>query len=149
MAFTRGLDPKLAMGTGNSMKLKIARVLEHIYNDYQKFKVIDHLSMKYGEDLSPAYFRKIIGSQVIERMTKSKKNMHYKWNAGDNPDFFALADKVLAYSSRTPAKTIKPNLAPIYTSKLSVLLFRSGVDEDKIPTLTQEIVKIFLPEGDL
>lgn len=145
----RGLEGMEALGVGlnyTGNKGKIAPVLESIFNDYKKNKAIERLSKKYGDILSPAYIRKIIGSGVIIRMTKSKKNMHYKWNAGDNPDFFDLADKVLAYSTRTPVKVEKKVDIPDYTSKLTILLFKNGIDEGKIPLLTQEIIKIFYPE---
>lgn len=145
----RGLDPKKAMKIGKNftgIKATIASVLERIFYDYKNDKVIERLSEKYENAISPAYIRKIIGSGVIIRMTKSKKNMHYKWNAGVNPDFYDLADKVLAYSTRTPVKIEKKIDLPDYTSKLTILLFKNGVDEGKIPLLTQEIIKIFYPE---
>jgi hypothetical protein len=140
--FYRKLEPLDAMNIGNpNIKTQISRILQRMHKDYQETNIIAYLN-KY--ELTPAYLRKIVGSQIIIRMTKSKKNMHYKWNGGDNPDYSELADKVLAYSTHT--KAVKNETESFYTAKMSLLLFKNGVQEDKIPQLTQEIIKLFFNE---
>jgi hypothetical protein len=119
-------------------KAQIITVLKKMYSDYQNNQTINRI---VNYNLTPAYARKLIGSDIITRMTKSKRDMYYKWNGGVNPNFNELADRVLATSVRQKAKNIEPDLN---TSKLVILLFKAGVDENKIPQMTREIRNLFI-----
>jgi len=143
MTFKRGEEALQALNIG--IKSKVISVLESIYNDYQNGYPINKLPEMYGDILTPAYIRKIVGSGILLRMTKSKKDMYYKWVAGDNPDFSELADRVMGFSTKSSLPLEKRIDFSKYTSQLTLLLFKNGVDETKISDLTKEIIKIFHP----
>jgi hypothetical protein len=136
----RGLDPMDAMKIGKPpVHTKIARALFKMYEDNKQHNNVLQTLKPY--ELTPAYLRKVIGSGVIKRTTTSKRDMRYTWDAGDNPNFDDLAERVISFSTRTKVKKPEPNA--LLASKLSILLYKNGVEEDKIPQLSKDILDLF------
>jgi len=133
------------------VKQEIIKALRLIFKDYKKDKVIYSLSRYENKYMTRTYLRKLADLQIIKRITSSKKNMQYIWNSGDNPNFEELADQVLTRSSK-PALSNSDRSSfhsGEFTSsviKVSNMLSKNGIDDSKIPGLTQEIMKIFYPE---
>lgn len=123
-------------------------VLQSIFEDYKKEGVIYTLSNYESPVLTRTYLRKLADLGIIRRLTTSKKNMQYEWNSGAEPDFLELANLILVGDKTKPE--VKDSLRSKNYSqdltKVIMLLTKSGISEDKIPELAQEIMKIFYPE---
>jgi hypothetical protein len=127
------------------IKKQLIVVLQLIFEDYKKEGVIYTLSKYESPIVSRTYLRKLADLGIIRRLTASKKNMQYEWNSGGEPDFLELANLVLVGDkTKTEIKDSLPSKNySLDLTKVTILLAKSGISEDKIPELAQEIMKIF------
>jgi hypothetical protein len=126
-------------------KNQIAIKIKEIYNDYQKDGVIFTLSKYEDQYMTRTYLRKLADIGIIKRLTLSKKNMQYEWNEGNNPNFIELTNRL--FTSKTVIKEINSNKNyNLNSSKITLLLVKYGINEEKIPDLTFQIMKIFYSE---
>jgi hypothetical protein len=130
-----------------TLEKQIANVLRVLYDDYNKNGSIYGIS-RYEFEVPRTYLRKIADIEIIKRITASKKNMQYKWNSGDNPNFDELAHKVIISSSPRPEKNKPVKNYSYDASRISMLLVKKGIDMEKIPEITREIMQILNPDSD-
>jgi hypothetical protein len=115
--------------------------LKKIHQDYKKDGVIYSIGNYETPDLSRGVLRKLCEQGPLRRISSSKKNMQYEWIAGDNPDYSALATTIMMTSlEKLSNPVVIPDSARL--TKIAILLFKAGVDENKIPELTIQISKL-------
>lgn len=142
MKFKQGLDPRDTMNTGiikdKNANEKMIIGLNNMYSDYKRDGIIKNLSQNYSRFITTTYLRKLADLGIIKRMSKSRKNMMYMWNAGENPDFQDLTNSILM------ARRIdEPDLSKDYSIDIAILLSKAGVEDDKIRDLTNKIIELF------
>jgi len=150
--FIRHQEPLKAMNAGKviaeddsyvDLQHHLSIILRKMYDDFKRDKVIYGVTRYLTIHVSRTYLRRLADLEIIKKITDNKKNMQYIWNAGDDPDFEKLAFKVVKQTKVQPEKS---KISEGEVIKLSLLLSRNGVSEDKIPDLIDGIRQILYPE---
>ena len=150
--FIRHQEPFKAMNAGKvttkddtyvDLQQHLSIILRKMYDDFKRDKVIYGVTRYLTIHVSRTYLRRLADLEIIKKITDNKKNMQYIWNAGDDPDFEKLAFKVV---KQTKVQSEKSKISEGEVIKLSLLLSRNGVSENKIPDLIDGIRQILYPE---
>ena len=76
-------------------RIKIELILKQIYEESKLEGVIYSLWKYENEFMTGVLLRRLIDLGVIRILKSEKKNIQYKWNSEDVPDFTELTNRVL------------------------------------------------------
>jgi len=76
-------------------RMKIELILKNIYEESKLEGVVYSLSKYENEFMTGTLLRRLIDLGIIKILKRDRKNIQYKWNSEDAPDFTELTNRIL------------------------------------------------------
>jgi len=101
--FTREGTPFEVFQIGRNyteQRIKIEFTLRQIYEEYKSEGVIYSLCKYEIEFMTGELLRRLIDLGIIKILKRDRKNIQYKWNSEEVPDFTELTNRILTNSKK-------------------------------------------------
>jgi hypothetical protein len=142
------MEPK----TREALIENITSALIRIHTDFKKDGLIQSLRTYDGQNiLSYGYLRKLIEMGILINVGTSRKTARYSWNGGENPDYSALAVRIVDYQltksdsseSNKKLNLLAENAKIDAIISITIRLQKAGLTEDEIKKEIPQLLKAF------